>query len=744
MIAEAEKRPPMEPDPSAIEDLALTQSYTLGRPFQIKVAPDGKTVLFLRASADDPRADLFELDVESGRERLLASAEHLLGGRSETLSAAEKAELERKRVKTRGFSDFDLSQDGGHVLLKLSGKVYLFDREEKRAFTVELPEGVILDPRLSPKGDRIAFVRDDNLHVMGLDKRKGGGVRGKLVPITSDGTKDAPHGVAEFVAQEEMHRFQGYWWSPAGDRLLFQSNDYRGLERFTIADAARPEAEATVFPYPRAGRQNAVVSLSIASADGKKRTKVKWDRDAFPYVSRAAWPKGGSPSIVVQARDQRSQALLSIDPDTGKTTELLVEKDPAWINISDASPRWLAGGKSYLWATEDPEGDGGRWRLERHHAGKKKLRREVLLPPSACFERVAHVDEERDLVWFLGGPDPRELHLYRAKLSGGAFEQISPPDGDHAASFSTDGSTLVLTRTTIGSLPRTTVHRVDAIAGPLAPVERSAERLPNELASLAREPKARPSIEMVPPEAAGGFYAAIVRPAKFDPARRYPVILYVYGGPAHQVVRAQVATFFMHQWFADHGFVVVSIDGRGTPRRGRAFERAIRDRFGDLPLEDQVAGLTALGARYRELDLDRVGVYGWSFGGYMAALSVLRRPDVFKVGVAGAPVVDWEYYDTHYTERYLGLPADNAGAYRDANLLTYAESLERPLMLLHGIADDNVYFAHTLKLADALFRANRPFELVPLVGLTHQVADPKVRKALYLRIVHFFGQRLWS
>ena len=209
------------------------------------------------------------------------------------------------------------------------------------------------------------------------------------------------------------------------------------------------------------------------------------------------------------------------------------------------------------------------------------------------------------------------------------------------------------------------------------------------------------------------------------------------------MVAADASRYYLQQWMADHGFVVAMVDGRGTQWRGRDHERAILERFGDVPLEDQVKGLQALGASYPELDLTRVGVYGWSFGGYLAALAVLRRPDVFKVGVAGAPVVDWRYYDTHYTERYLGLLGAPAPAYDAASLLTYAPKLARPLLLVHGVADDNVYFAHTLQLADALFRAGRAFELLPLVGLTHQVADPKVRGALYGRMVGFLGDALW-
>jgi len=278
-------------------------------------------------------------------------------------------------------------------------------------------------------------------------------------------------------------------------------------------------------------------------------------------------------------------------------------------------------------------------------------------------------------------------------------------------------------------MPRSTVHRADgSVVG--------------ELPSVAEKPPFVPRVEMTKLGSGAGFYAALVRPQKFDSKKRYPVIVNVYGGPlqpsASGMVTASMGQWLLEQWIADQGFILVSLDGRGTPARGHDWERAIGKHFGSVPLEDQVAGLQALGKKYRELDLNRVGIYGWSFGGYLSALGVLRRPDVFKAAVAGAPPTDWLDYDTHYTERYLGLPDTDADAYQEASLLTYAAGLQRPLLLIHGTGDDNVYFRHTLKLADALFRAGRNFELLPLSSMTHMTPDPVVTERLYSRIAGFF------
>jgi len=260
-----------------------------------------------------------------------------------------------------------------------------------------------------------------------------------------------------------------------------------------------------------------------------------------------------------------------------------------------------------------------------------------------------------------------------------------------------------------------------------------------ELPSVAADPGFVPNVTV---QQVGDYWTAVVRPRNFDKSKKYPVIVDVYGGPHHQQVVAAMRNWLLPQWLADQGFIVVSVDNRGTPGRGDDWEDAVYQKFGSVPLEDQVAGLKALGKKHPEVDLKRVGIHGWSFGGYMSALAVLKRPDVYKAAVAGAPVTDWEDYDTHYTERYLGLLPESKKAYEEASLLPLAPKLERPLLLVHGTADDNVYFRHTLRLSNALFRAGKDFELLPLPGLTHMVPDPVVTQRLHSRIARFFQTHL--
>lgn len=308
------------------------------------------------------------------------------------------------------------------------------------------------------------------------------------------------------------------------------------------------------------------------------------------------------------------------------------------------------------------------------------------------------------------------------------IEQISRVDGIHTAVFADKSGVFVLSSNTLDG------RRENIVLG-------GDRRELGKLKSVAQQPPFVPSLEI----ATVGeleFRAAIIRPRNFNPRLKYPVIDSVYGGPHSQTVQAAARNYLLQQWIADHGFIVVSIDGRGTPSRGRDWERAIKGNLIEIPLEDQVAGLKALGEKYPEMDMSRVGIYGWSFGGYFAAMAVMRCPDVFHVGVAGAPVADWRDYDTHYTERYMGLPEENPAGYEAASVLTYCNDLKRPLLIIHGTADDNVYFMHALKMSNALFRAGGHHELLPLSDFTHMVADPLVTRRLYERISTFLADHL--
>jgi dipeptidyl-peptidase-4 len=745
MIVRAEatqsKYPPI--DARYLRDHAETRGFMLGRPTKARPTPDGKAVLFLRSQPRRAKLELYEFDVATAKTRLLLTPEQLLAGGEENLSPEEKARRERMRVSVGGFTDYQISDDGRLVLVSLSGKLYVLDRTTGKTTQLKTGDGTILDPKFSPDSQSVGYVRDYDVYVLDLATQRER-------RVTTGGTELVTHGLAEFVAQEEMSRFSGFWWSPDSKHIVFEEADATGVEVWHVADPARPDQLPHSSFYPRPGKANVRVRLGVAPVAGGDPVWIKWDAERFPYLATVRWAEALTVTyplpwlaLVVQSRDQTEMAVLLADWQTGETTAYLTERDPAWLNIDQDMPRVIKGfcGLYVHWTSESAGGTELQLRYSDEKDGTPRISSRFV-PHSAGYQGLVdiHLDDKAHeiFVTYRASVDPTEMHLFRGVLADVELQAEWPPmrpkqlttePGLYDATFAKDHSIYTQLAQRPGAMPHTTVHCADG-------------SLIAELPSVAEEPPFVPQAEFVKVGDGDGFHAVVVRPQNLEKGRKYPVIVDVYGGPGHNKVVKNMARLLIDQWMADQGFIVVSIDGRGTPGRGRDWERAIAKKFGSVPLADQVAGLKALGARFPELDLDRVGIVGWSFGGYMAALAVLREPDVFKAAVAGAPVVDWLDYDTHYTERYLGLPQDNPEAYRDGSLLTYAAELRRPLLLVHGTADDNVYFRHSLKLADALFRSGKDFEMLPLSSLTHMVPEPVVMQSLWSRVVRHFQKNL--
>ncbi len=702
-------------DTSFIRDYAETRGFQLGRPVAPQITPDGKRVLFLRAAGPrTAKQSVFEFDVATGQTRELLTAEQVLGAGDETLSPEEKARRERARISVGGFTSLQLSKDGSQILAPLAGRLFLIERSTAKARELPLT-GNVLDPRFSPDGRQIAFVRDFDLWTFELASNRER-------RLTKGGSEAVSHGLAEFVAQEEMNRFAGYWWAPDSKSLLYQESDAREVEVWHLADPFKPDRAPSPQFYPRPVKANVKVRLGVISAKGGRTRWLDWDTAKHPYLAHANWHPAGGLTITVQNRDQREVVVLRVNPKTGVTTPLLTERDPVWVNLDPKFPQWLKDGSGFLWTTER----NGGWELELR--GTDGTFRETLVAKDAHWHSLIHASDDARTIHFLAQPTPVERQFCRRNPDG-SVTPLTREAGVVSATFGGEPAVYALTRETPESLARTTIHRPDGTQL-------------GELPSIAERPSLVPRTELAKVGEGAGFHVRVTRPRDFDPAKKYPVLVDVYGGPHSQVVQAAQRGWLLPQWLADQGFIVVAADNRGTPGRGRDWEREIFGKFGSVPVEDQVAALRALGAKYPELDLDRVGITGWSFGGYMGALGVLRRPDIFKAGVAGAPVTDWFDYDTHYTERYLGVPGDGDTVYADNSLLKDAAGLSRPLLLIHGTADDNVFFRHSLKLADALTRAGKPFEFVPLGGFTHMVPEPAMAEQRWVRTVEFFRRHL--
>jgi dipeptidyl-peptidase-4 len=742
--------PPQGPalDTSFLRLYAETRGFMLGRPQKPKITPDGKAVLFLRAEAKTPKLKLYEFDVASGQTKELLSPELLLQGADENLTPEEKARRERQRVTVGGFTDFHLDPDGKRVLVKLSNKLYVFDRAAGKATELKTGEGgAIVDPKWSPDGKLIAYVR-------GYDVYAYDPAAGKEWAVTTGGTAVKTHGLAEFVAQEEMDRHSGFWWSPDSKSIAFEEADHTGVEQWHVADPFKPGTEPSPQYYPRPGGKNVAVRLGVIPVTGGETVWVEWDRKRFEDLGRVAWGKK-TLLIVVQSRKQDALAFIGFDPRTGKlqtehpsdpaAARPGVTMDGGWLSMNLPGNAWLPlppepkpftdrDGFLCLMPSVGNWSFGGPEHRPFHLMEMEFQEKTTAYVPGFEVDDVVSFDEKRRRMILTARTDPTQTHVFRLdrdeedkKVIEAGGVQLTTEPGVHAAVVSKDQTLAVFTSTTLKNMP---VSKVGIVEGGWL----------GTLPSVALDPPFVPNVTV---EKVGDYWTGVVRPRDFDPKKKYPVVVSVYGGPTSLVVTRAMQPWLIRQWLADQGFVVVAIDNRGTPGRGRDWEKAVYQKFGTVPLEDQVKGLHALCEKFPELDRKRVGVVGWSFGGYMAANAVLRRPDVFKAAVAGAPVTDWEDYDTHYTERYMGLLPESKAAYDEASLIPLAKDLRRPLLLVHGTADDNVYFRHTLKLTDALFRAGRDFEVLPLPGVTHTyTSDPVVMERLWAKTATFFKTHL--
>lgn len=703
--------------PSFLREHAETRGYRSGSPSRATVVPGGGEVIFLRSGPRSGVLSLFATDVATGKTRELLTAETLLASEPGELSEAEKARLERQRITARGITHYQLSQDGRTLLASLGGRVYAVDRATGETRRLPVPQGA-LDPRLSPDGKLLAFVSGGELHVLDL-------ASGQVRALTTGATEWKTHGLAEFVAQEEMDRSEGYWWSPDSQRLAFEEADDTDVEKLAIQDPARPERRPVQFAYPRAGRQNTRVRLGVVAVAGGAPTWIEWDRARHPYLAQVRWQKGAPLLLVVQDRTQTEEAVLRADAEAGKTTVLLVEKDPAWLNLNEAALRWMPDGSGFLWFTER---NGG---AELELRGPDGARVADVAPLSSGYVGFAGVSDAGE-VFFLGTRgDPTRDRLFRARPGTQPTEVVlgKEPLVALGAKLADGGRSILVTSSRAGEGSRTTLATADG-----------EERI--QLPSVAIEPpfRAQPEVRQVGKR---GLWTSLVRPRDFRPGVKYPVIVQVYGGPTRFSPMGLRSSAPRTQWVADQGFLVVKVVNRGeTARLGREFERAVKGDLAGPALADQAEGLADLAAVVPEIDLSRVGISGWSFGGYMAALAALKRPDRYRAAMAGAPVVDWSDYDSYYTERYLGLPADAPDAYDRSSLTRLAGKDHAPLLLVHGTADDNVYLLHSLKLADALFRAGAPATFVPLANVTHLASDPSTAERLAEMEIRFFRETL--
>ena len=736
------------PAPSFPRQQARTRRFSLGLPRSFTVSPDGKRVAFLRSPAgDDPATSLWVYDVVHRSEREVAVASRLLEGGEEDLPYEERARRERSRELAGGITGYACDETVDHAVFALSGHLWWValactdgtDAPGGPAQTpVQLPNpGGVVGPRPDPTGQMVAFLSGPRLYVVPT----GGDQPFFAVAAEPGAEENGPGaagreeagvvtwGAAEFIAAEEMARPHGFWWAPDGRSLLVERADNGPVGTWWTADPSQPGQPPRAHRYPAAGTADALVSLWHVEAvpGGGRRRPVRWDDERYPYLVAVHWSRSGPPLLLVEQRDHKACAVLAIDfpgdgdhshdgVETVRTSTIFEQSDVAWVDWPGGVPAWLETGE-LLWAVPDNDSGASTWRL--------KVGEELVTPPGL---QVREVTSSGRSVVFTASEDPRVVEAWSWSRAGG-LRRLTDVGG--VSSALGDGLVKVL------------VARSLSWPGVRATVEVDGAE-PYALASHAEAPVVDPAVNFLT-LGRRQLRTGVVLPTGHsgNPADgKLPVIMAPYGGPGAQVVLASRSAWLEAQWLADQGFAVVVADGRGTPGRGPGFEHEVYRDLAMPPLEDQVEALHGAAAAFPVLDLTRVGIRGWSFGGYLAALAVLARPDVFHAAVAGAPVTDWRWYDTYYTERFLGRPQDDPAVYERNSLLPLAPGLERPLLLVHGLVDDNVYAVHTLLLSGALLAAGRPHSVLPLPAITHIAAREDIAENLLLAQVEFFRQAL--
>jgi dipeptidyl-peptidase-4 len=688
---------------------ALTGNASLSGPslLRVEISPDGKRVSFLRGKDDNRfRLDLWEFDVASGTQRLLVDSTTLQPG-EDVVGAEEQARRERQRLSAlSGIVDYHWFPDGRRLLFPLAGELYLYDLARTGSDPVRRltnGEGGATDAKVSPKGGFVSFVRARNLWLIDLG-------RGETTQLTRDGSDVIGNGVAEFVADEEMARHTGYWWAPDDSAIAFARIDESPVPVRQRIEFHADRTEVVEQRYPAAGDANVLVALGVVAVAGGQ---VRWldlgaERDI--YLARVDWIDAGSLSFQRQSRDQRRLDLIVADLRTGEQATLISEASASWVPLHD-DLRFLDEGR-LLWSSER-SGFQHLYLYDRSGA--------LLMPLTAgdwMVDGVLAVDRQRGLVYFAATRDsPLDKHVYSVPLGGGEVRRLTSSPGWHEAGFSANAELYVDQWSNPQTPPQVELRRIDG--GLVATLARNDPRdagHPYRKFLAAHRP-----VEFGTLTAADGqlLHYSLITPGDFDPGRRYPVVVHVYGGPATQTVKRIWSPDF-NQYLAQHGYLVFSIDNRGTPRRGRTFASALHRHQGGVEVVDQLRGVEYLQS-LRYVDGRRIGVYGWSNGGYLTLMLLAGHSQTYACGAAGAPVTDWALYDTHYSERYMDLPANNPDGYRDSAVFQHLDGLTSPLLLLHGMADDNVLFVHTTRLMAALQARGTAFELMTYPGARHSL-----------------------
>ncbi len=664
-------------------------------------SPDGRLLTFLFAREGGLARDLWAVDLETLERRVLFTPPGE-GVTDSNISRDEQLRRERQRLRETGVTHYEWSDEGRTLLVPLRGE--LFVQRDGQARSVGRDA---IDPHLSPDGTKIAFVRGGDLFVLDI-------ATSNETRLTNDAPPGVTNGLAEFIAQEEMHRFTGFWWSRDSKTIAYEQADERHIPVYPIPHLGRDAFEIEEHRYPFAGAANAKVRIGVVGIDGGP---TRWIPEDSEYVARAAWHPDGRLFMQTQDRLQRRLSLNTFS-DGPYVKGLLVEQADAFVNLHN-DLRFVRESGEFVWASERT----GFKHLYLYSPDGQLLR--PITHGDWPVDAVVGFDGKSRRVAFTASKNPVEKHVFMASLDGGEPEQLTRGPGLHDAVFAPGLKAWVDIHESSSLPPSVTLHRGEpCVVHASAKVD--LDLVTPEITSF----KSRDNVTL---------YAQLFKPATL-PA---PLIVYVYGGPHVQMVQDAWANTvdLRAQHLAKQGFLVMRVDNRGSSRRGLAFEKAIYRRMGTIEVQDQVDGVR-WAQKQGWVDGGRVGLYGWSYGGYLTLMCLAKAAEVFKVGVAGAPVTNWDGYDTHYTERYMSTPQENPDGYRDGSVMTHAEKIAGKLLLIHGMVDENVHFRHTARLIDAMSKANRPYDLLLYPEERHMPRSEKDRRAMEERIVDYFKKWL--
>ena len=700
-------------------------------PRSIAYSPDAKWVTFLQSEKHDDEMALFAFDRQSKEVRLLIRGDDLSVPK-EPLSRDEELRRERERKRTKGITSYVWAKRSPVLVIPFGGDIFARRSDSTMVRLTETPDPEI-DPQPCDSGERVAFVRKGELWTIDVATRKE-------VELTKGAPAGVTRGLSDFNGQEEFHEHRGYFWSPKCDRIAYLEVDERGVEQVPILGFRDGRADLMMQRYPVTGGKNPVTRIGIVEIATRRASFIRLPADGSQekYLGRFAWaPDGRTLFFQTLSRDQRRRELVRVD-DPGKSPAGGAASLAAKVISTETSPTWVAF--SDLWPLERSArllftSDRSGFRHIEMLDATTGARVSELTSGKWDVGSIEGVDEEKGRVFFSAAKEsPLDVHVYAAKLSEpGEPTRITPEPGVHEAIFDPGDKGWVDLHSAVDRTPRAVVRDAEGAAVGYLPCPLDAD-LP---ALGVRTP------EFVSVRGAGGdtLYGSLLRPRNLVAGKRYPVVVMVYGGPGVQTVQNHWSARLLWEHLADRGIVVFELDNRGTPSRGRAFESATHGQLGKLELADQLAGLDYLES-LPFVDPHRIGIYGHSYGGFMAALAMLRAPDRFRVGVAGSPVVDFRLYDTGYTERYMGTPSGNPTGYTAADLTQFAPSLKGKLFVIHALMDENVHFQNTAGLIDALMAAGKKFDLLVFPAERHGYQSPSARKYALERVVDYFAQNL--